>query len=107
MYKDHKLLPNHAYKRSLSVTSFSLDTTLGYRVQQDAQTVPWHACTVLSVLLHAASLLVHIGRVCMYADGEQIAVDMLSGLSSVSENRRQEVQQQLNQLKSLAEAALR
>ncbi len=43
----------------------------------------------------------------MYADGEQIAVDMLSGLSSVPEERRQEVQQQLTQLKSLAEAALR
>lgn len=41
------------------------------------------------------------------ADGEQIAVDMLSGLSSVPEDRRQEVQQQLTQLKSLAEAALR
>ena len=41
------------------------------------------------------------------ADGEQIAVDMLSGLSSVPENRRKEVQQQLTQLKSLAEAALR
>ncbi|DBB08089.1 hypothetical protein WJX82_010392 [Trebouxia sp. C0006] len=40
-------------------------------------------------------------------DGEQIAVDMLSGLSSVPEERRQEVQQQLTQLKSLAEAALR
>lgn len=40
-------------------------------------------------------------------DGEQIAVDMLSGLSSVPEDRRQEVQQQLIQLKSLAEAALR
>ena len=43
----------------------------------------------------------------MLADGEQIAVDMLNGLSSVPENRRQEVQQQLAQLKSLAEAALR
>ena len=41
------------------------------------------------------------------ADGEQVAVDMLGGLSSVPENRRQEVQQQLAQLKSLAEAALR
>lgn len=43
----------------------------------------------------------------MHADGEQIAVDMLSGLSSVPEERRQEVQQQLTQLKCLAEAALR
>lgn len=41
------------------------------------------------------------------ADGEQIAVDMMTGLSSVPEDRRQEVQQQLTQLKSLAEAALR
>ncbi|KAL3135805.1 hypothetical protein ABBQ32_007367 [Trebouxia sp. C0010 RCD-2024] len=41
------------------------------------------------------------------ADGEQVAVDMLGGLSSVPENRRQEVQQQLAQLKSLAETALR
>lgn len=62
---------------------------------------------------HFCTASLYPGRGCsqhsmvLCADGEQVAVDMLGGLSSVPENRRQEVQQQLAQLKSLAEAALR
>lgn len=64
----------------------------------------WRACNLMQMNI---GKLEHSGDLCMLADGEQIAVDMLNGLSSVPENRRQEVQQQLAQLKSLAEAALR